>query len=61
MSLEADILGHVTVGEPEVRIWLKSYNLAALQRGELRPVRFHDLRHTFGTRMAAQGVPMRAL
>lgn len=27
----------------------------------MRPVRFDDLRHTFGTRMAAQGVPMRAL
>ena len=24
-------------------------------------MRFHDLRHTFGTRMAAQGVPMRVL
>jgi hypothetical protein len=24
-------------------------------------VRFHDLRHTFGTRMAAVGVPMRDL
>ena len=23
--------------------------------------RFHDLRHTFGTRMAAAGVPMRTL
>jgi site-specific recombinase XerD len=27
----------------------------------VRPVRFHDLRHTFGTRMAAAGVPMRTL
>jgi integrase len=24
-------------------------------------VRFHDLRHTFGTRMAAAGTPMRTL
>ncbi len=24
-------------------------------------MRFHDLRHTFGTRMAAAGVPMRTL
>jgi integrase len=24
-------------------------------------VRFHDLRHTFGTRMAGAGVPMRTL
>jgi integrase len=27
----------------------------------LRPVRFHDLRHTFGTRMAAVGAPLRAI
>jgi integrase len=33
----------------------------AAQRGGLRPVRFHDLRHTFGTRMAAAGAPMRAI
>ena len=30
-------------------------------RAELRPVRFHDLRHTFGTRMAAAGAPLRAI
>jgi len=34
---------------------------AALRAAEVREVRFHDLRHTFGTRMAAQGIPMRAL
>ena len=34
---------------------------AALLRAEIREVRFHDLRHTFGTRMAAEGVPMRVL
>jgi integrase len=33
----------------------------ALKAGEVRKVRFHDLRHTFGTRMAATGVPMRTL
>jgi integrase len=33
----------------------------AAQRAELRPVRFHDLRHTFGTRMAAAGAPLRAI
>jgi integrase len=27
----------------------------------IRDVRFHDLRHTFGTRMAASGAPLRAL
>jgi integrase len=31
------------------------------RRAGVREVRFHDLRHTFGTRMAAAGVPMRML
>jgi integrase len=39
---------------------LKRYK-RALKRANVRPVRFHDLRHTFGTRMAAAGVPMRTL
>lgn len=34
---------------------------AALKRAGLRTLRFHDLRHTFGTQIAAQGVPMRTL
>lgn len=34
---------------------------AAARRAGLRPVRFHDLRHTFGTRMAAAGAPLRAV
>lgn len=33
----------------------------ALDRAGVRRVRFHDLRHTFATTMAAQGVPMRTL
>jgi integrase len=27
----------------------------------VRPVRFHDLRHTFGTQKAAAGAPLRAV
>jgi integrase len=34
---------------------------AAVRRAGLRPIRFHDLRHTFGTRMAAAGAPLRAI
>jgi len=34
---------------------------AAARRAEIRPVRFHDLRHTFGTRMAAAGAPLRSV
>jgi integrase len=33
----------------------------ALRHAGVRRVRFHDLRHTFGTRMAAAGVPIRTL
>lgn len=33
----------------------------ALRAAQLRDVRFNDLRHTFGTRMAAAGVPLRTL
>jgi integrase len=38
----------------------KRFKRAADHAG-IRPVRFHDLRHTFGTRMAAAGAPMRAI
>lgn len=33
----------------------------ALGAAKIDPHRFHDLRHTFGTAMAAAGVPMRTL
>jgi integrase len=34
---------------------------AALKRAGLRDLRFHDLRHTYGSRMAAAGTPLRTL
>jgi integrase len=33
----------------------------AVKAAKIRDVRFNDLRHTFGTRMAAAGVPLRTL
>jgi integrase len=39
---------------------LRAFQRTLLSAG-VRKVRFHDLRHTFGTRMAAAGVPMRTL
>ena len=40
---------------------LRKRFLASVRRANVRPVRFHDLRHTFGTQMAAAGAPMRAI
>ena len=34
---------------------------AALRRAGVREITFHDLRHAFGTHMAAAGVPLRTL
>ena len=40
---------------------LRKRFVATARAAGLRPVRFHDLRHTFGTRMAAVGAPLRAI
>jgi integrase len=55
------VFAHPHTGKPLDRSKLLKRFKAALRRAGVREVRFHDLRHTFGTRMAAQGVPMRAL
>jgi integrase len=55
------VFAHPHTGKPIDRSKLLKRFKAALRRGGLRDVRFHDLRHTFGTSLAAQGVPMRTL
>lgn len=55
------VFAHPATGKPIDRSKLLKRFKAALRRAEVRSVTFHDLRHTFGTRMAAQGVPMRTL
>ncbi len=55
------MFAHPRTGKPIGRSKLLKRYKAALRAGGVREVRFHDLRHTFGTRMAAQGVPMRTL
>lgn len=55
------MFGHPHSGHPLDRSKLRKRWCAAVKAAGLCHVRFHDLRHTFGTQMAAQGVPMRAL
>jgi integrase len=52
---------HPDTGRPLDRSKLLKRFKAALKLAGARPVTFHGLRHTFGTRMAAAGVPMRTL
>lgn len=58
---DALVFGHPHSGLPLERSKLLKRFKAALARAGVREVRMHDLRHTFGTRMAAQGVPLRTL
>jgi integrase len=63
-SYQADddlVFAHPHTGKPIDRSQLLKRFKSALKRAGVREVRFHDLRHTFGTRMAAAGVPMRTL
>jgi integrase len=55
------VFAHPLLGKPLDRSRLLKRFKEAVERAGLRGVRFHDLRHTFGTRMAAAGVPMRTL
>ncbi len=61
-SADSDLVfAHPHTGKPMERSRLLKRYKATLKRAGVRPVRFHDLRHTFGTRMAATGVAMRTL
>lgn len=55
------VFAHPHTGKPMDRSRLLKRFKATLRRAGVRDLRFHDLRHTFGTRMAAAGVPMRTL
>ncbi len=55
------VFGHPHRGTPLGETTIRDRYRKALERAGVRRVRFHDLRHTFGTAMAAQGVPMRTL
>jgi integrase len=55
------VFGHPHTGHPLDRSQVSKRFKRTLKRAGVREVRFHDLRHTFGTRCAAAGVPLRAL
>jgi integrase len=52
---------HPHTGRPYDASKLRKRFDAALKRAELRRITFHELRHTFGTQMAAAGAPLRAI
>ena len=56
------VFAHPASGEPQPKANVSCRFRRALKAAGLdESHRFHDLRHTFGTRMAAAGVPMRTL
>jgi integrase len=56
------VFGHPVTGEPLDRSKVRKRFQRACRRAGVRVVRFHDLRHTFGTRIAASGeVSLRTL
>jgi len=55
------VFAHPETGNPIDRSKLTRRFAQALERNELPKITFHELRHTFGTRMAAAGVPIRTL
>jgi integrase len=55
------VFGNPQTGKPLSASIVEDRFRWRLDKAEVRRVRVHDLRHTFGTRMAAAGVPMRTL
>jgi integrase len=52
---------HPETGSPLDRSKLVRRFTTARDAAEMRSITFHELRHTFGTRMAAAGVPLRTI
>jgi integrase len=55
------VFGHPQSGDVQPRANIGRRFAGALEAAGLPPRRFHDLRHSYGTAMAAAGVPMRTL
>jgi integrase len=55
------VFAHPRKGSAYEPSTIRTHFYAALKAAGVKRLRFHDLRHTFGTHMAASGVPMRTL
>jgi integrase len=55
------VFSHPETGNPLDASKVRTRLYTNLERAGLRRLRFHDLRHTFGTHCAAAGVPLRTL
>jgi len=55
------VFAHPDTGGPYDASKMRKRFRSALRAAKVRPVRFHDLRHSYGTAMAAAGAPLRAL
>ena len=55
------VFAHPLTGGPYDASRLRKRFNDAIARAGARRIRFHDLRHTFGTQMAAAGAPLRAI
>jgi integrase len=55
-TADADLVFPDWKGTPQYHGDLRSRFYSALERAQLPRVRFHDLRHTFGTMMAGEGI-----
>jgi integrase len=55
------VFGHPQLGTPLDRTKVTRRFQTACRRAGVPVIRFHDLRHTFATRLAASGVPLRTL
>jgi hypothetical protein len=55
------VFAHPETGNPLDRSKVTKRFKAACKTAGVRAVRFHDLRHTFGTRLAATGQPIRSI
>ncbi len=58
---EGLVFCHPETGQPLDRSKLTRRFKQATRRAGVREITYHELRHTFGTRMAAAGVPLRTL